>query len=52
MINIFNNDGKDHKTCANCVMDTTDALLTFDEAGICPRCNEYRKRIAKEWNHG
>ena len=52
MINIFNNDGKDHKTCANCVMDTTDALLTFDEAGICPRCNEYERRIVKEWNHG
>lgn len=52
MINIFNNDGKQHRTCANCVMDTTDALLTFDEEGVCPRCNEYKRRIVKEWNHG
>ena len=40
------------KICQNCVMDTSDKTLTFDENGICPRCNEYQNRILKEWNHG
>ena len=48
----FENIEMEHKVCASCVMDTTDTALTFDEQGVCPRCNEYRQRIAKEWNHG
>jgi len=38
--------------CKRCVMDTTDTKITFDENGVCPRCNEYEQRILKEWNHG
>ena len=40
------------RICHNCVMDTTDKTLVLDEKGICPRCNEYKNRIVKEWNHG
>lgn len=40
------------KICNSCVMDTSDKTLTFDENGICPRCNEYNKRIISWWNHG
>lgn len=40
------------KICQNCVMDTSDKTLTLDERGVCPRCNEYKQRIAKEWNQG
>lgn len=40
------------KTCSNCVMDSSDKTLTFDENGVCPRCNEYKSRIIKEWNYG
>ena len=40
------------KICQNCVMDTSDKFITFDEFGICPRCNEYNQRIVKEWNFG
>lgn len=43
---------RQYQVCNNCVMDTTDKTLTFDENGLCPRCNEYRQRIVKEWNHG
>lgn len=42
----------EYKICKNCVMDTSDKTITFDEHGICPRCNEYEQRIAKWWNHG
>jgi hypothetical protein len=38
--------------CKNCVMDTTDKALTFDEKGVCARCNEYENRILGWWNHG
>ena len=38
--------------CSCCVMDTTDKTLTFDEQGVCPRCNEYHNRIVQWWNHG
>lgn len=41
-----------YKLCNNCVMDTTDKFLSFDENGVCSRCNEYQQRIVKEWNFG
>lgn len=43
---------KELKICNSCVMDTSDKTLTFDENGVCPRCNEYNNRIVKWWNHG
>lgn len=33
-------------------MDTSDPDITFDENGVCMRCNEYKQRILPEWNHG
>lgn len=41
-----------YQRCTCCVMDTTDTNIIFDEHGVCNRCNEYRQRIVKEWNHG
>lgn len=40
------------KICNNCVMDTTDKNIVFDEKGICSRCNEFNDRIVNEWNYG
>lgn len=31
-----------YQRCVNCVMDTTDPLITFDEDGICNHCHEYK----------
>lgn len=42
----------EYKVCKSCVMDTSDKALTFDENGICPRCNEFKQRIVNEWNYG
>lgn len=42
----------EYKVCKSCVMDTSDKSLTFDENGICPRCNEFQQRIVNEWNYG
>ena len=27
--------------CTNCVMDTTDSKITFDEKGVCDHCNTF-----------
>lgn len=41
-----------YQICKCCVMDTSDEDITFDENGVCMRCNEYAKRILPEWNYG
>lgn len=41
-----------YQICNNCVMDTTDENICFDENGVCERCNEFKERIEKEWNYG
>ncbi len=46
------NNINEYKVCTRCVMDTSDKKITFDEKGVCPRCNEYEQRIIKWWNHG
>ena len=47
------NTKKTYQICKCCVMDNnTDTDITFDEKGVCMRCNEYKKRILPEWNYG
>lgn len=41
-----------YQVCSQCVMDTTDSDIQFDEHGICQRCREYEERIFPYWNHG
>ena len=36
--------------CTNCVMDTTDSKITFDEHGVCDHCNTYYSDILPKWN--
>lgn len=43
---------KPYQVCTCCVMDTSDEDITFDEKGVCMRCNEYKERILPDWNHG
>ena len=43
---------REYQICTSCVMDTSDPDITFDENGVCMRCNEYKQRILPEWNHG
>lgn len=40
---------REFKRCANCVMDTTDSLITFDENGVCDWCNDYKNNILPAW---
>lgn len=36
--------------CINCVMDTTDSKILFDENGVCDHCNTYYSDIRPKWN--
>lgn len=38
------------KTCSNCVMDTTDSKIVFDEKGVCDHCNTYYSDILPNWH--
>ena len=49
---IKNNINRSYQICNCCVMDTTDEGITFNEKGVCMRCQEYNDRILPGWNHG
>tara|TARA_B100001287_G_C22674226_1_gene526854 strand:- start:922 stop:2055 length:1134 start_codon:yes stop_codon:yes gene_type:complete len=36
--------------CENCVMDTTDAQITFDKDGICDHCRTFHSDILPNWD--
>jgi len=36
--------------CTNCVMDTTDSKITFDENGVCDHCNDFYKNVKPNWH--
>ena len=38
------------KTCANCVMDTTDSMIEFDEKGVCDHCNTFYNHTLPNWH--
>lgn len=46
------NQTRKYQICTCCVMDTTDEDISFDENGVCMRCNEYKERILPDWNFG
>ena len=41
---------REHRICTNCVMDTTDGSITFDENGICDHCRTYYQDIFPYWH--
>ena len=41
---------KEIKLCVNCVMDTTDSKIIFDDKGICDHCNTFYKDISPNWH--
>lgn len=39
-----------YRICTNCVMDTTDSSITFDENGLCDYCRNYYENILPNWH--
>lgn len=42
----------DYKICSNCIMDTSDPFIQFDEKGLCDYCNNFEARILPSWDRG
>lgn len=41
-----------YQICVNCIMDTTDPDIVFDNAGVCNHCKEYAERARRELHLG
>lgn len=41
---------KNYQICSNCIMDTSDPNITFDERGWCDYCRNYYKNILPNWH--
>jgi N-acetyl sugar amidotransferase len=39
-----------YQICANCIMDTSDSNITFDDRGWCDYCRNYYKNILPYWH--
>ncbi len=39
-----------YQICKNCIMDTSDSKIVFDESGICDHCNNFFNNIEPKWN--
>ena len=49
---VINKDSKIYKICKNCIMDTSDPHIEFDENDICNHCNNFKNNIVPNWNTG
>lgn len=37
------------QVCSQCVMDSTDTAIRFDERGVCDHCNDFQRRVLPNW---
>lgn len=40
---------REYRRCTQCVMDTTDSKISFDEHGVCDHCRNFEKNIKPYW---
>jgi N-acetyl sugar amidotransferase len=41
---------REYMICCNCIMDTTDSNITFDQRGWCDYCNNFHNNILPSWH--
>lgn len=41
-----------YQICSNCVMDTTDSHIVFDDKGVCDHCNTFYNHTLQYWDTG
>lgn len=41
-----------YQICSNCIMDTTDPEIQFDDKGVCDHCNNFYSNILPNWKPG
>jgi len=44
------NNYQEYKICSNCIMDTSDSKIVFDEKGVCDHCNDFYTNVKPNWN--
>jgi len=43
---------REYKICSNCIMDTSDSKISFDEDGVCDHCIDFKENVEPNWNTG
>lgn len=43
-------NNRPYQICNNCIMDTTDSSIVFDEKGVCDYCKNYYDNILPNWH--
>jgi N-acetyl sugar amidotransferase len=41
---------REYQICSNCVMDTSDTRIVFDEKGVCDHCNDFYANVKPNWH--
>jgi N-acetyl sugar amidotransferase len=41
---------RDYQICSNCVMDTSDSRITFDDEGVCDHCKDFQAHVKPNWH--
>jgi N-acetyl sugar amidotransferase len=41
---------REYQICTNCVMDTSDSRITFDENGVCDHCRDFYANVKPNWH--
>lgn len=41
---------RSYQICANCVMDTSDPGISFDENGVCDQCRSFYRTVQPHWH--
>ncbi len=39
-----------YQVCTNCVMDTSDSVINFNDKGVCDHCHNYYENILPNWH--
>lgn len=42
-------ESRKYRICTNCIMDTTDSKISFDEHGVCQYCQNYHDVLLPAW---
>lgn len=40
---------KNYQICTQCIMDTSDPKISFDDQGVCDYCNNFKSAIQPNW---
>lgn len=46
----MNPSTRSHQICTNCIMDTTDSAIQFDENGVCDHCRDFQANVKPNWH--